>query len=88
MANAPAVLMGAVAMASLVACLFFFRFWRQTRDDFFLFFGIAFLVDSVSRFALALLHPADETEPLYYSARLITFSLIMFAIVRKNLRKR
>jgi hypothetical protein len=27
-----AVLMGAVAMASFVAMLFFLRFWRQTSD--------------------------------------------------------
>lgn len=84
MQNAPAVLMGAAAMGSFVASLFFLRFWRQTRDEFFLFFGVAFGIDSLSRFALALAHPTDETEPLYYSARLITFSLIMVAIIRKN----
>ena len=38
-----AVLMGAVAMASFVAMLFFLRFWRQTRDSLFLLFAIAFL---------------------------------------------
>ncbi len=32
------VAMGAVAMASLVAALFFLRFWRQTHDTFFLLF--------------------------------------------------
>ena len=38
MEHLTSVLMGAVAMASFVATLFFFRFWRQTRDSFFLLF--------------------------------------------------
>ena len=46
------VLLGAVAMASLVAALFFLRFWRQTRDSFFLLFSIAFGVDAATRLAL------------------------------------
>jgi uncharacterized membrane protein HdeD (DUF308 family) len=79
-----AVLMGAIAMASFVATLFFLRFWRQTRDSFFLLFAIAFAIDAVTRFALGLAHPADETEPLFYLARLVTFGLIIAAIVQKN----
>jgi len=77
-------LMGAVAMASFVAATFFLRFWRQTRDGFFLLFSLAFALDGVTRLALALIHMSDETEPLYYSARLITFGLIIIAIVLKN----
>jgi len=77
-------LMGAVAMASFVAATFFLRFWRQTRDSFFLLFSLAFALDGVTRLALALSHISDETEPLYYSARLVTFGLIIIAIVLKN----
>ncbi|HET9715270.1 MAG TPA: DUF5985 family protein [Pseudolabrys sp.] len=79
-----AVLSGAVAMASFVVMLFFFRFWRQTRDRFFLFFAVGFGLDALSRFALGLTHPSDETEPLFYLARLVTFGLIIAAIVEKN----
>jgi hypothetical protein len=78
------VLMGAVAMASLVATLFFLRFWRQTQDRFFLYFAAAFALDAAARVALALSHPGDEEEPFYYAARLVTFGLIIVAIIQKN----
>jgi hypothetical protein len=78
------VLTGGVAMASLVATLFFLRFWRQTRDSFFLLFAVAFAIDAVSRFVLGLAHVPDEMEPFYYVPRLITFGLIILAIVQKN----
>jgi hypothetical protein len=78
------MLMGAVAMASFVATLFFLRFWRQTRDSFFLLFAVAFGLDAASRFVLGLSHPLDETEPLFYLARLVTFGLIIAAIIQKN----
>ena len=77
-------LLGAVSMGSLVAALFFLRFWSKTRDSFFLFFSSAFLIEAASRFALAF-HPAgDETEPLYYLPRLVAFSLIAVAVILKN----
>jgi uncharacterized membrane protein HdeD (DUF308 family) len=78
------MLLGAVAMASCVAALFFLRFWTQTRDLLFLFFAAAFAIDAVSRVALGLSHPSDELEPLYYVARLAMFGLIIAGIVQKN----
>jgi hypothetical protein len=79
-----AVLQGAVAMASGVAALFFLRFWRQTRDSFFLLFAAAFAIDALARFVLGFAELSEETQPLVYSARLITFGLIIIAIIRKN----
>jgi uncharacterized membrane protein HdeD (DUF308 family) len=78
------VLAGAVAMASLVAALFFLKFWRQTRDGFFFMFAVAFALDAVARFVLGLAHVSDETEPLFYVPRLVTFTLIILAIIHKN----
>jgi hypothetical protein len=78
------VLTGAVAMASFVATLFFLRFWRQTRDSFFLLFSVAFGLDAATRLMLGLSHVSDETEPFFYIPRLITFGLIIAAIVQKN----
>lgn len=78
------VLMGAVAMASFVAALFFLRFWVQTRDKFFLLFAVGFAVDAATRFVLGLFHPSSESEPLFYVARLIMFGLIIAAIIEKN----
>ena len=78
------VLMGAVAMASFVATMFFLRFWRQTRDSLFLLFAIAFGIDALTRFLLGVLHPSGETEPLFYMGRFATFALIAAGIVLKN----
>jgi hypothetical protein len=78
------VAMGAVAMASTVAALFFLRFWRQTGDIFFLLFSLAFAIDACSRVALGLSHVTSEEEPFFYLARLVTYGLIIAAIVHKN----
>jgi len=84
---ASSMLMGAVAMASFVAMLFFLRHWQQTRDAFFLLFAIAFGVDAASRAVLGLWRLAEDTEPFVYLARLVTFGLIILAIVQKNRAK-
>lgn len=78
------VLLGAVAMASLVASLFFLRFWRQTHDIFFAFFALAFGIDAIGRFSLGVNPAWEEHAPIYYLLRLLTFSLIIFAIIIKN----
>ena len=78
------VLMGAVAMASFVAALFFLRFWQQTRDTFFLLFSVAFALDAATRLALGMTRPSAEVEPLFYLARLVTFGLIIAAVIQKN----
>jgi uncharacterized membrane protein HdeD (DUF308 family) len=83
-ASLSSVLSGAVAMAAFVAMLFFLKYWQRTRDHFFLFFALAFGIDAVSRFLLAVASISDETEPLYYLPRLVSFGLIIGAIVIKN----
>jgi uncharacterized protein DUF5985 len=82
------LLLGGTAMASLVAALFFLKFWRQTLDGLFLLFALAFGVDAAMRLLLGLSDVSAEWEPLFYMARLVTFGLIIVAIVQKNrLRK-
>jgi hypothetical protein len=78
------LLYGANAMAALVASLFFLRFWRNTRDRFFLFFAVAFLIDAATRVVLGLSVFSAESEPLFYLARLLSFAIIIAAIVDKN----
>jgi len=78
------VLLGAVAMASLVCALFFLRFWRTTHDRFFLLFALAFAIDAATRFALSLSSVTAEYQPFFYSLRLLTFGLIIVAIIDKN----
>ena len=82
--SATSMLLGAAAMGSFVVALFFLRFWRQTRDILFLWFAIAFATDTATRLVEGLLPASDESEPLRYIPRLITFALIIAAIVQKN----
>lgn len=81
-------LLGAISMASLTAGLFFFRFWRQTRDRLFLLFGLAFFLEGINRAALALSENPREGDPFFYLVRLLAFSLILGAIVDKNFFQR
>ncbi|WP_050991138.1 MULTISPECIES: DUF5985 family protein [Bradyrhizobium] len=84
MNNLSAVLSGAVAMASFATSLFFMKFWRQTSDIFFLLFGLAFAIDTVSRAALGFTEASNELEPVFYVLRLAMFALIIAAITLKN----
>lgn len=81
-------MMGAIAAGSFFAGLFFFRFWRQTRDGFFLFFAGSFWLEAANRTALALVEHADEQEPLFYLVRLVAYGLILAAVWQKNRRRR
>jgi hypothetical protein len=78
------VISGAVAMASAVAALFFLKYWRQTRDRFFIMFALAFAIDSAGRFVLAMIGAAEDFEPYAYLTRLLTFALIIAAVIDKN----
>jgi len=77
-------LMGGIAIASLVAGLYFFRFWRHTRDAFFIFFALSFWIEGANRFAMAWLAMPTEDAPVHYIVRLVAYGLIIAAIVIKN----
>jgi hypothetical protein len=78
------MLLGAIAMASLVASLFFLRFWRSTGDRFFLFFALSFMIDGLNRILLAPGSPSTEDAPAYYLIRLLSYAFILYAIWDKN----
>lgn len=78
------IILGAIMMATFTASLFFLRFWKTTKDRFFLFFSISFCIDGISRLLLGFANYADEYEPLIYSMRIVAFSVIAFAIIDKN----
>ncbi|MBW8882216.1 MAG: hypothetical protein JF615_12580 [Asticcacaulis sp.] len=77
-------LLGALAVASLTISLIFLRFWKTTRDRFFLFFTLAFFVEAVRRTLLAAVPHSDEQEPLFYLIQLFAFAVIAWAIIDKN----
>jgi len=78
------MLIGAIAAASLAAGLFFFRFWRTTRDRFFLLFALSFWIEGVNRVLLYEWAGLDDDAPVYYVIRLLTYGLILAAIIAKN----
>ena len=82
------LLAGGIATASLIAGLFFVRYWRTTRDRFFLWFALSFLVEGLNRFSLYAFAGLDDASPIYYVIRLVAYGLIVWAILEKNLKPR
>ncbi len=78
---------GAITMGSLVIALFFLRFWRDSRDRFFLYFALSFFIEGVHRLYSALHDAGGEDSPLHYLIRLLAYGLILWAILEKNLPK-
>ncbi len=76
--------MGAIAMASFIAGLFFLRFWRDTHDRLFFIFAMAFWLLGLTRFLLAWTDAQSETHTYLYLLRFAAFALILVAIVDKN----
>ena len=82
---APFVL-GAIAMASLTAALFFVRFYRETREPLFVFFAAAFGLEALNRTLLAFVPAPDDAAPHFYLVRAFAYSLIVVGILLKNRR--
>ena len=80
-------LIGVIATSSLLAGLFFLKFWRETRDSFFLAFAASFTIEGLSRIAALFLFRPNEAGVWYYLVRLLAFLLLLFAILRKNYGK-
>jgi uncharacterized membrane protein HdeD (DUF308 family) len=81
------LLLGAIAMASLVAGLFFLRSWKRTGDRFFLFFAIAFAIEGLNRIALGLSDNPNEGRAFFYFVRFLSYLIILIAILLKNIGK-
>ena len=79
---------GLISMGSFVIALFFLRFWRSTRDRFFLYFALSFGIEGVHRIVSALRFDDAEDTPLHYLVRLLAYGLIIWAILEKNLPAR
>ncbi len=78
---------GALSMGYVVACLFFLRFWKETRDRLFGCFSASFCLLALSRTALAITGQESEVSSFIYLVRLAAYLLIVAAIVDKNLAK-
>jgi uncharacterized membrane protein HdeD (DUF308 family) len=76
--------LGVVATVSLTVSLFFFRFWRDTRDFLFLAFALAFLIEGACRISILWARHPNEASAWIYLGRLLGFLLVLGAIVNKN----
>jgi hypothetical protein len=81
------MLVGAIVAVSFVIGAFFMRFWRATRDRFFLLFALSFWLEAANRVLLGILPLWREDTPAYYLVRLLSYALIAGAIIDKNRRK-
>jgi zinc transporter ZupT len=86
--NVMYMLTGAIAMGSFAIALYFLRFWRTSRDRFFLYFALSFGIEGVHRVYAALSFENSEDSPLHYLVRLLAYGLILVAILEKNLPTR
>lgn len=78
---------GLLTAGYAVAGVFFFSFWRHTRDSLFLVFGIAFWLMALNQALPILLGIPREEQSGIYLLRLAAFVLIIAAILRKNVGK-
>jgi uncharacterized membrane protein HdeD (DUF308 family) len=77
-------LLGIIVTASLASGAFFLRYWRRTRDELFLAFGAAFIIEGINRIGFLFVDKPNEGSPAIYVVRLLAFALILAANVRKN----
>lgn len=77
-------LTGAIAMASCIIALFFLRFWRSSRQRFFLYFALSFLVEALHRVYSVWDSTQSEDSPYHYLVRLLSYGLILWAILERN----
>jgi uncharacterized membrane protein HdeD (DUF308 family) len=77
-------LLGFVAACSLVAALFFLRFWKMTRDPLFLAFVIFFVIQGFSNAFVISLHHPNIGHLWLFALRLFSILIVLVAILRKN----
>lgn len=77
-------LLGVIACASLIAALFFFVYWRRSRDILFLSFAVAFAIQAVNESTLLGSANPSIASRSYYLLRLVSFLIILAGILKKN----
>lgn len=74
---------GCIFLGFMIVAGHFFKFWRSTRDRFFLLFAIAFFLFGIEKLCVALIIGA-ETISCIYIVRLVASCFILAAIIDKN----
>jgi len=81
-----AFLSGLVTMGFAVVGLWFWKFWRRTRDGLFGAFAGAFLLLAINQALAQLVAWGREETGWVWLLRLAAFLLIIGAIIKKNVR--
>ena len=90
------ILLSGISLTTFAASgVFFFKFWRASRDPFFILFGTACWLIAAERLVAHFILPTRQ--PIYspeveatswiYLLRLFAFLLILIAIVKKSAAK-
>ena len=81
------LLLGGIAVSCFAVGLFFLRYWRSSRDRFFLFLMLSFWIEALNRVHMAVGQSSNEDLPIHYVVRLVSYGLILIAILDKNRRR-
>ena len=87
MSRLMAFLSGAIVLGNWVAGMFFYQYWRRSRDQLLLMFALAFWTFAVERILLMVVSADSEIRPLVYLVRICGFMMIVWGIWQKNRRK-
>jgi hypothetical protein len=79
-------LLGVLSTSAAAIGVFFWRFWRASRDRLFLAFAVGFWLIAGNWAAVAAM-PTGESWYQVYLMRLAAFAFIIWGIVEKNLRR-
>ena len=81
-----AVFLGGMAtMGFLLAGLFFFRFWKRTKDSLFAKFGIAFWLLAANQAVIDVSGIPSESLSWAFGLRILAFAMLIYGIVGKNI---
>jgi hypothetical protein len=76
---------GVITAGFVVCSVFFLRFWSQTKESLFLAFALTFALLAIAQAWLVFAGLPREEHSNIYLLRLLAFSILIFAILRKNL---
>ncbi|HVY88858.1 MAG TPA: DUF5985 family protein [Hyphomonadaceae bacterium] len=79
---------GFLGAGFLVCALFFLRFWARTRDQLFAAFALAFILLAIQQALTVFLGLPDEDRSWIYVLRLVAFSVLIVAVLAKNMSRR
>lgn len=77
-----AMLAGAILVSAWAISVFFFRYWRKTRDRLFGFFAAAFVLLGIER--VSILAASNEVHSSVYLIRFCAFLVILLGVFDKN----